>query len=275
VSLTVAEGRRLVRHQLLQCVALTLTPAAIGPAHDRPVREGLVPSRSSTPPTILQTAVPGIPRSHHALTTHGHSVAVGGIEAGATVRTSDGGKTWSRHLCGSLRDNHALAFCGRARAPGSGAQRRRWRHLEPTSSWSPSPLRTVLCLEPSRSGHVACINDSVCHQGSTSGATERGDLYRWSNESWSRLSGGLPNGLSSMRCAHLTHVDHADHVVAAIGSGDLWQSPVRGNTWSKLATSVVWVPPSHCGDTSPITSAAGLGPYVVRRWRVKRAERLR
>jgi hypothetical protein len=41
----------------LQRVALTLTRAAIGPAHDRPVREGRVPSRSSTVPTILQTAV--------------------------------------------------------------------------------------------------------------------------------------------------------------------------------------------------------------------------
>jgi hypothetical protein len=43
----------------LQRVALTLTPATIGPAHDRPVREGLVPSRSSTAPPIVQTAVTG------------------------------------------------------------------------------------------------------------------------------------------------------------------------------------------------------------------------
>lgn len=37
-------------------------------------------------------------------------VAVAGIEAGAVVRTLDGGRTWSNHLNGSCRDCHALHF---------------------------------------------------------------------------------------------------------------------------------------------------------------------
>jgi hypothetical protein len=49
---------------VVQRVALTLTPAAIGPAHDRPVREGLVPSRSSTVPTFLANGCNG--RVHSA-----------------------------------------------------------------------------------------------------------------------------------------------------------------------------------------------------------------
>jgi photosystem II stability/assembly factor-like uncharacterized protein len=50
-----------------------------------------------------------------ALSPTNPNVIVVGIEAGAVVRSQDGGQIWSDHRRGALRDRHTLVFhatCG-------------------------------------------------------------------------------------------------------------------------------------------------------------------
>jgi photosystem II stability/assembly factor-like uncharacterized protein len=79
-----------------------------------------------------------------------------GIEAGAVVRSEDGGKTWSRHRRGALRDCHSLKFHatngnwvyeaggtgGGAAFSQDGGRTPSWLHL---LHLLPSPMRPATC----------------------------------------------------------------------------------------------------------------------------------
>ena len=166
-----------------------------------------------------------------------------GIEAGAVVRSSDGGQTWSGHRQGALRDCHSLTFhvthgdwvyegggtgAGVSVSRNAGAT---WsqpkegldRHYgwavaaDPThpevwyASVAPSPLKAH-----SEDNAQATLARSIGGAG------------------WQPLTGGLPQPLNHMPYALLTDPTAPGHVYAGFSNGEVWHSTDHGDSWHKL-----------------------------------------
>ncbi len=176
-------------------------------------------------------------------------VIVAGIEAGAVVRSSDGGRSWSPHRRSADRDCHALTFHASDghwvyEAGGGGPAVSRdagehWTHtvrgmagrysvavaadaLRPeiwyvaaAPVWSPrAPLRMPL-------GHT------------DGGATAT--LYRTSGGAgWEPLRGGLPTPLDYPPYGLATDPAAPGHVYLGLSHGEVWHSRDHGDAWQRL-----------------------------------------
>jgi photosystem II stability/assembly factor-like uncharacterized protein len=185
-----------------------------------------------------------------ALSPMDPNVIVVGIEAGAVLRTADGGRTWERHRPGALRDCHTLAFhatdgawayeaggtgvgasysrdSGRSwKQPGEGLDRHYgWAcaadparpevwyvSASPTFAWS-HPFVPVAHID----GHA---NAYIFR--SAGGAP------------WQKLGGGLPQPLDYMAYALLTDPNAPGHLYAGLSNGDVWHSANYGDAWEQL-----------------------------------------
>ena len=168
-------------------------------------------------------------------------VVVAGIEAGAVLRTEDGGITWKGHLKGAVRDCHVLAFHhtepyvyeggGAVRKPGAAISRdagATWERVEtgpePTYGWATcgdpeDPETWYVALAPSaRKAH-------------SDGRAET-YIYRHDADGWKRLGGGLPQPMRHMGYALVS--DAVDHIYAGFASGHVWCSTDRGTSWTEM-----------------------------------------
>ena len=180
-------------------------------------------------------------------------VVLAGIEAGAVIRSSDGGLTWSDHRRRADRDCHALSFHAsdgawayEAGGGGPAVSRdggRSWRHAaagldgrysmacaadpERPEVWyvSASPLAVWPRFWRMPVAHV----DGAAHAA----------IYRSAGgSSWERLGGGLPQRLDHMAYGLATDVEHPGHVVAGLADGAVWHSEDYGDTWTRLPLSM-------------------------------------
>jgi hypothetical protein len=62
----------------------------------------------------------------------------------------------------------------------------------------------------------------------------RAAIFRWTDEGWQRLAGGLPQPLDNMPYALLTDPEAPGHVYAGLGSGEVWHSLDYGESWRQL-----------------------------------------
>lgn len=176
-------------------------------------------------------------------------VIVAGIEAGAVVRSEDGGRTWSSHRKRADRDCHALTFHSRdgdwvyeAGGGGPAVSRdggRTWRH----------PLKGMLgrycmaCAADPEHPEVWYVSASpmavfpklwqmpIAHTEGSAHAS----IYRSSGGArWERLTGGLPQLLDYMAYALLTDPNAPGHLYVGLSSGEVWHSPDYGDSWQKL-----------------------------------------
>ena len=177
-------------------------------------------------------------------------VIVVGIEAGAVLRTTDGGQTWEGHRPGALRDCHSLTFHAtngdwvyEAGGTGGGAAFSRdtgktWHQpkagLDRHYGWacaadparpevwyvSASPM-LASWIEPVPAAHVDGKANAYIFRSMGGGA-------------WEKLAGGLPQPLNYMAYALLTDPAAPGHLYAGLSNGDVWHSTNYGDAWTQL-----------------------------------------
>lgn len=185
-----------------------------------------------------------------ALSPSDPGVIVAGIEAGAVLRSDDGGVSWSGHLRGADRDCHDLRFHERDgdwvyEAGGGGPAvssdgGRNWRH----------PLRglrgRIYCMacaaDPERpevwyvsAAPLMALSKPLRMPIGHYGGHAHAGIYRSSGGAvWERLEGGLPQPLDHMPYALLTDPGNPGHLYAGLQSGEVWHSADHGESWRRL-----------------------------------------
>jgi photosystem II stability/assembly factor-like uncharacterized protein len=172
------------------------------------------------------------------------NVVLAGIEFGAVVRSEDGGKSWSSHRSGALRDCHSLKFHAvsgqwayQAGGTGGGA------------SFSRDGGKTFLKAKKGLAKHygIVCAADPVqpeiwyvCVAASpfkAFGSESNAYLYRAAgDENWQPI-GWQAHPLLETPSALVTVPGQAGHLYAGLHKGDIWHTADYGDTWSRLPFS--------------------------------------
>jgi photosystem II stability/assembly factor-like uncharacterized protein len=172
-----------------------------------------------------------------------------GIEAGATVLSSDGGRSWTPHRRGALRDCHTLTFHatqddwvyasgGGLAGWGTGAFSRdggrTWAKsragLDRSYGWS-------VAADPERP-EVWYLSAAPSAFKAHSQNNAQAGIFRNEGTSWRRLAGGLPQPLDHMPYALLTERGAPGQLYAGLSNGDIWQSFDYGEQWAQLPLSL-------------------------------------
>ena len=175
-------------------------------------------------------------------------VIVAGVEAGAVLRSVDGGKSWEGHLKGAIRDCHALTFHATDsnwvyEAGGSGAAFSRdggatWQQPDPATLFDFVQLMLGGGVRPSGKGldriySFAVGADSarpdIWYISASPGPFKahvegkaEAFIYRKTGDSpWEKLNGGLPQPLPHMPYALLPDRDAPGHLYAGLSNGDV------------------------------------------------------
>lgn len=171
-------------------------------------------------------------------------VILAGIEFGAVIRSEDGGRTWSRHRRGALRDCHSLKFHAangdwayEAGGTGGGA------------SFSRDGGRTFHKLKQglAKNYGIVCAADPekpeiwyVCTAPSPMNAF--GDdpniyLYRATGGAGWQPIGWQDHPLPVSPTALTTIPDKPGHLYAGLYNGDIWHTADYGDNWTKMPFS--------------------------------------
>jgi hypothetical protein len=184
-----------------------------------------------------------------ALSPTDPQVIMAGIEFGAVLRSQDGGRTWSGHIKGALRDCHSLTFHSKqgdwvyeAGGTGGGAAvsrdgGRTWlqpkagrdRHYGWACAADPAHPE-VWYVSASRSFSFPSMAPAAHVDGQANA-----NIYRASGGApWEKLGGGLPQPLDYMAYALITDPEAAGHLYAGLSNGDVWFTGDYGDSWQQL-----------------------------------------
>lgn len=186
-------------------------------------------------------------------------IIIAGMEFGATIRSEDGGKTWSKHLKGSDRDCHSMTAHPTDgnwiyEGGGGGAHFSRdagktWQGVESAplqryfleSMGKPSTDRTVdrhygWAIAPdSEKPNIFYFSTSFgppqahAHDGNA-----QAYIFRYQDGQVTKLSNGLPSPLPYMPYALLNDSEQSGHLYAGMANGDIWHTKDYGDSWQQL-----------------------------------------
>jgi photosystem II stability/assembly factor-like uncharacterized protein len=176
-----------------------------------------------------------------------------GVEAGAVVRSDDGGATWTGHLKGSIRDCHSLEFHAsdgnwvyEAGGGGHGAsfsrdggltwsqphegldRRYGWACAadpEKPEVWYVSVSQSFSWRHFEPSAHVDGYANAYIFRSVGGAAFEK-------------LGGGLPQPLDYMAYSLITDPVEPGSLYAGLSSGELWHTNDYGDSWIKLPVNM-------------------------------------
>lgn len=178
-----------------------------------------------------------------ALSPSDPKTIVVGIEAGAVVRSNDGGQTWTGHRRGALRDCHSLTFhvtngdwvyegggtgAGVSVSRNAGAT---W--LQPRDGLDRHYGWAVAADPAQPEVWYASVSPSPRYAHSENHA-QAVIVRSIGGAAWQPLSGGLPQPLNHMPYALLTDSNTPGHVYAGLSNGEIWHSADHGETWHQL-----------------------------------------
>lgn len=178
-----------------------------------------------------------------ALSPTDPAVIVAGIEAGAVVRSADGGKTWTDHRKGALRDCHSIAFHAtngdwvyEGGGSGGGAAFSR----DAGSTWTQARQGLdrhygwAAAADPARPD-VWYVSVSPGPMKAHSDNNAQAYIFRSMNGgAWEKLGGGLPQPLNYMPYALITDPAAPGHLYAGLSNGDVWRTADHGDTWEQM-----------------------------------------
>jgi hypothetical protein len=174
------------------------------------------------------------------------------MEAGAVVRSQDGGATWSGHRRGALRDCHSMTFHTEngawAYEAGAGLRSAGAVSRDGGKTWS-QPRQGL-----ERSYGWSCAADpaqpEVWYVGASTGPGDahssdhaNAHIYRATPDAaWEKLTGGLPDPLDHLPARLLTDPSAPAHLYAGLTNGDIWFSSNHGDDWHRLPVNLegIW-----------------------------------
>lgn len=185
-----------------------------------------------------------------ALSPTDPKVILAGIEAGAVVRSADGGNTWQDHRKGALRDCHSIRFHATNgdwvyEGGGTGAGAALSRDAGNTWTQARQGLDRhygwAAAADPARPDiWYASISPGPMKAHSAGNA--QAYIFRSMGGAWEKLTGGLPQPLDYMPYALLTDREAPGHLYAGLSNGDIWHTVDYGDHWQQLLVNMgtVW-----------------------------------
>jgi photosystem II stability/assembly factor-like uncharacterized protein len=164
-----------------------------------------------------------------------------GIEFGAVVLSEDGGRTWSPHRRGALRDCHAMKFHARdgnwvyeAGGTGGGASVSHdggvtWRKVQEGLAVNYG----VACAADPERPEIWYLSVAP-GPGKAYANPAKAYLYRASGGAAWQPIGWEPHPMSQMPLVLLTVSGAPGHLYAGTTAGAIWHSSDHGDTWSRL-----------------------------------------
>jgi hypothetical protein len=169
-----------------------------------------------------------------------------GIEAGAVVRSADGGQSWAGHRQGALRDCHSIMFHasnGNWVYEGGGTGVGAAFSQNAGDTWT-QPAAGLdrhygwACAADPERPEVWYVSLSPMGRGvpqaHVDGAANAYIFRSMGGEPWQKLTGGLPDPLNYMAYALVTDPNAPGHLYAGLSSGEVWHTAHYGDAWERL-----------------------------------------
>jgi photosystem II stability/assembly factor-like uncharacterized protein len=178
-----------------------------------------------------------------ALSPCNSDLIVAGIEAGAVVRSTDRGQTWTDHPRGAVRDCHTIRFHDADgnwvfEAGGSGKGVAFSRDAGETWTQPKTGLDRHYgwaCAADPAQPYVWYVSVSTSPFKAHGANDAQAYIFRSiGGTTWQKLGGGLPQPLNHMPYALITDPAAPGHVYAGLSNGDVWHSTDQGDHWQRL-----------------------------------------